>query len=224
MKIKFLLTIVILAAAVLCSTGAVKAATPFTVSCSANAQEVLANRPVVWTATVSALGTYNFSWTGTDNLSSIDSPVNTRVYNKKGKKTATVTATSNGVSKKATCSVIINQDVRADAACIGVAVLAREDRLGRALETYTDDLQDAYRKRADDLRLAYVWNLTGLQGIKDLKKVAWTNFNTSIKNARNKWQTTRNEWWAYYRVAGNLCGAPSGTGDGSFSGYEVKGN
>jgi len=111
---------------------------------------------------------------------------------------------------------------KAQIACIGVAVNTRETTVGTALAAYTTSLNNAYTTRASALQLAY--QLTTLKEVQNTVKTTWANFNKSIKLARTTWQSVRSSAWRQYVAAANACKAPSGTGDGGYSSYEVMGN
>ncbi len=78
----------------------------FTVVCAANATQVTTGTNVVWTATDTATGTKTYSWSGTNDLSGATSVVN-KTYTSAGTKNATVEVTSQGVTKSATCKIVV---------------------------------------------------------------------------------------------------------------------
>src|SRR4051812_4671291 len=81
--------------------------------------------------------------------------------------TTTATSTANATAK---------------IACVGTAVNAREQALGKAMTSYTAALNAAYMARASALQQAYTQ--TTLKGVMTAVKAAWTTFNTSSKAAR----------------------------------------
>ena len=76
----------------------------FTVSCSANDNEVRINENVTWTATVNnAPGTVTYNWSGTDTLTGSSQTV-TKSYSSTGSKNARIEVTANGQTRSAECS------------------------------------------------------------------------------------------------------------------------
>jgi len=80
----------------------------FTVSCAAPASSVIVGNPVLWTSTntASATATKTFVWSGTDALTG-NNATTSKIYTATGTKTATISVTSLGVTKQASCSVNI---------------------------------------------------------------------------------------------------------------------
>jgi len=226
MRIKSFLLIAVLATVVLCSAGVAKATEPLAVTCSVTAGTVLTGQNVAWTATVTGgEGTPTYSWTGTDGLSGTAISVN-KVYSTVGKKTATIVVTAGTATKRATCQKVIALNVGEKIICIKAAINKRERDLGLAMTGptgYTTALGNAYNQRGIALAAAYNPE-SSLETVKNTRKAAWVAFGTALKDARIAWQGARNSIWKTYRQEGNLCQAPSGTGDGAFSGYEFKGN
>ena len=83
-------------------------ATPdLVVSCSANPLSIQTGNSINWLATASGgIGSYIYSWTGTDVLSGSSSSV-LKVYSNSGSKTATVAVTSGDQSVTANCSATV---------------------------------------------------------------------------------------------------------------------
>ncbi len=184
---------------------------------------VYINDSVTWTATATGgNGTFTYSWSGTGTLSGADASTAPKTYSTKGKKTANVKITSNGVSKTAICNITVNENIQDEITCMGNAVNTREQALITAMTAYTASLNSAYSARATALRAAYAIT-TGLADVKSARKTAWNTFNSSKKAARITWRDARNAAWALYRTTAIACKAPSGTGDGIFSGFEAIG-
>lgn len=80
------------------------------VACVANPSNVNVGQTVQYSANVSGgNGSYQYSWTGTEGLSS-SSRTASKAYNTSGSKSATVTVQSGNQSRSATCSSNVNED------------------------------------------------------------------------------------------------------------------
>ena len=197
--------------------------TSITASCSASPSSVVAGTPITWTAIAGGgNGVYTYSWSGTNSLSGTASSYQRHIQ-PRAQKRATIAVTSNGISKTANCYATVSENIQAEIACIGAAVATREAAIDSAITTHAASVNSAYSARTSALATAYSTQTTTAT-VKSAVKVAWSTFSsTSLKTARKTWQTARNAAWAQYRITGTACKAPSGTGDGSYSGNEMSG-
>ncbi len=79
------------------------------VSCYPTNSNVQAGNNITWNTSVSGgTGSYNYSWSGTDNLYGTGSVVS-QYYSQTGTKNALVTVTSGGQTASASCSANVNQ-------------------------------------------------------------------------------------------------------------------
>ena len=106
-------------------------------------------------------------------------------------------------------------------ACVKIAVAAREAALGTAVAAHAQSVQAAYATRANELAGAY--SNTTAKTLKIGVKVAWADFNKSIRSATKSWKDNRNAAWSAYRTAVKECKAASDISDASNSGSEVSG-
>jgi hypothetical protein len=82
---------------------------PLTISCSASPSVINVNESTSWNALASGgVGSYLYSWTGTDSLYGSSQSVS-KNYSISGTKNATVTVTSGGQTASANCSATVNQ-------------------------------------------------------------------------------------------------------------------
>jgi|GEM_PF-3201281 len=84
---------------------------PVSVSCSPSSSSVNTGQTIIWQANVTGgngAGSYTYSWSGTDGLTSTLSSVG-KSYSTAGTKYATVAVTSGGQSQTANCSAVVNQ-------------------------------------------------------------------------------------------------------------------
>ncbi len=112
--------------------------------------------------------------------------------------------------------------VAAKIACVGAAVNTREQAIDAAMTAFTVSSNAAYAARATALQQAYT--NTTLAAVRAAVKVAWSDFNTSMKAARKTWLAARNDAWSAYGKAAAACKAPGGTGDGAHISSEASGN
>ncbi|MEI6280580.1 MAG: hypothetical protein WCP17_01090 [bacterium] len=112
-------------------------------------------------------------------------------------------------------------DVSAKIACVKVAIAAREAAVSAAVSTHSQAVQAAYTTRTNELAGAY--SNTTVKTVQAGVKVAWADFNKTMKAATKAWNTNSNTIWSTYRAAAKACNAPSGVTDGGNSGSEIKG-
>ena len=112
-------------------------------------------------------------------------------------------------------------DVAARIVCVGTAVATREAVLATAMATHTQAIQAAYATRANELAGAY--SNTTVKTLQTGVKVAWADFNKSVKAATKTWKDSRNAAWSAYRTAAKSCKATSDISDSGNSGFELSG-
>ncbi|MCX6722822.1 MAG: hypothetical protein NT094_01995 [Candidatus Staskawiczbacteria bacterium] len=144
-----------------------------------------------------------------------------KTYTTKGKKTASVTVTSNSISKKSSDCSVVKSNETGDIACIGTAVSTRETTIAGAITAYTSAINTAYTQRGIGLAGAYTYPT--IAQAKGAAKIIWDAFKADKLLATTNFKTARTTAWKTYITQGNACKAPSGTGDGKYSGYEIAG-
>jgi len=110
-------------------------------------------------------------------------------------------------------------DVAAKITCVKTAVATREATLATAVAAHSQAVAAAYSTRANELAGAY--SNTTAKTLKAGVKVAWADFNKSIRAATKSWKDSRNVAWSAYRTAVKECRAASDISDASNSGSEV---
>ncbi|MCX6722821.1 MAG: hypothetical protein NT094_01990 [Candidatus Staskawiczbacteria bacterium] len=186
--------------------------------------------PTVFTANVTGgkEGDYTYVWAGTDGITGTVA-TNSVTYATKGKKTAYVTVTSNGISKKSSTCSVVKSDETGDIICIKAAIDAREAAIAGAITAYTTAINTAYTNRKNALvgsetpPIIGAYQLTTIAAAKAAANVAWTAFKNAKLQATTAFKTARAATWKTYITQGNACKAPSGTGDGKYSGLEISG-
>jgi uncharacterized repeat protein (TIGR01451 family) len=138
------------------NTSVTKQCTPdLVVSCSANPSSLKIGDTATFTANVSGgNGAYSYSWTGTDGLSG-SSRIASKSYSTEGGKSATVTVTSDGQSRSATCSTSVYKQQN-PALHVSCSVNSSQVRRGDTV-TYT-----AYASGGDG---SYDYSWTGDEGL-----------------------------------------------------------
>jgi len=106
-------------------------------------------------------------------------------------------------------------------ACVEGAVATREAAIGVAVKTHTDAVNAAYLTRSIELAGAY--SNTTVKTVQAGVKVAWADFNKSIKSAAITWKTSRNTIWSTFRASVKACKSPAGVSDSVNSSSEVSG-
>jgi hypothetical protein len=106
-------------------------------------------------------------------------------------------------------------------ACVKGAVIARENAISLAFQTYTNTANAAYATRTNELTGAYL-NST-VKTVQAGVKVSWADFNKSMKSANKKWTTDKNAAWTTFKAATKTCKSPVGVSDSANSTSEVKG-
>ncbi|MGB8815746.1 MAG: FG-GAP-like repeat-containing protein [Minisyncoccia bacterium] len=80
---------------------------PLTIACSVTPATANVGEPITWSVSASGgLGSYTYSWSGTDGLIG-NSPNVSKTYSSSGQKTATVTVTSGSQTISASCSTTV---------------------------------------------------------------------------------------------------------------------
>lgn len=105
--------------------------------------------------------------------------------------------------------------------CVGAAVAVREASLARAVAVHADAVKAAYATRVNELAGAY--SNTTVKTLRAGVKVAWADFNKSIKSATNAWKTSKNEAWKTFKTAVKACQTSSDVSDYSNIGSEISG-
>lgn len=113
-------------------------------------------------------------------------------------------------------------DVAAKIACVRSAVSVREAAMVSAVATHAEAIKAAHATRVNELDGAY--SNTTTKAVQAGVKVAWADFNKSVKAATKAWKTNKNAAWATFRTAVKDCKAPSGVSDSGNSGSEVSGS
>ncbi len=91
--------------------------TPLTVYCVGEPSTILAGQTVTWTAAVGGgIGSYTYSWTGTDALSGASQQIQ-KIYSTGGSKSATVTVTSGSETKTQYCGSVNVQAITTPPSC-----------------------------------------------------------------------------------------------------------
>ncbi len=124
-------------------------------------------------------------------------------------------------SSTSTKAVTRAAEVASKIACVASAVSVREAALGAAFSTHSASVQAAYATRANELAGAY--SNTTADKVRPGVKVAWEDFNRSVKNAKSAWKTSRDAAWTAFRSAAKACKVPSGVSDSAHSDSEPSG-
>ncbi len=106
-------------------------------------------------------------------------------------------------------------------ACVGRAVALRESALGTAVKNHSQALEAVYSTRAIELAGAY--SNTTTKALQAGVKVAWSDFNKSVKSVTEAWKASRNDAWSTFRTAVKACKATGDVSDSANSSSEVSG-